>query len=365
MQFSIKLFQIKKAMNQIKDAIAKNESIPVMFGDYMGQIILAKNKVLVINPNIFVVIEAPVKITGEQGICVPDEFFNFIDKVKTKGVDKGVNFELNGEVLSVSIDTDGAAKTNTTFSVKIIPNVNDVIPTCSSDVDASEIPERFHNGIAFCEKTTQKSKETTPFSLVWMKDDKIFSSDNQRISIVEIDQEFLLEFGLSQAAIKTLKNMEVNEYAVDKRWAFFYGAGVECGFRQHNFTSLSGILDFVENFKSGHFVKIPGEILDKMPEIKTINDKKKSPFIEFVLLDGEMTVISQSNSPKTKSEIIVKSPTENDVDCELNSALLMDHFESIMKIKNEFEISEDETLVRVVSGDDSQYALYTRAQPKV
>ena len=41
--FNIELYKLKKVMSQVKNAIIKKESIPVLFGDHVGQIILAKN----------------------------------------------------------------------------------------------------------------------------------------------------------------------------------------------------------------------------------------------------------------------------------------------------------------------------------
>ena len=357
--FNIELYKLKKVMSQVKNAIIKKESIPVLFGDHVGQIILAKNKVVVINPTIFVEIETPIKIKGDIGICVPDGFYDYINAVKNKGDEKIISFELidNQLILSISTDKDG---TNVTFTVKVIDNINDVIPSCPSEADLDTLPELFHTGIVFCEKFTSKAKAQTSNNFVWCVQDKIMSTDDMRIAVVDLEKEFNTEFCLSSSAIKLLKDMEVSEYVIDKkRYAYFYGPGIVVGIRQFNSESIIEYLTNVDNYQPHYTIKIPKEIEEKLSEIKTVVDKKKNSSIIVSESNGMMTISGVSGNIKKKNEILVKAPSENDVDYDLVLGFDINHFDEILKVMKVFDVSEDLGISRVITGNEGCFQLFT------
>lgn len=354
MKFSIKLHRLKKAMNQIKDAIVKNENIPVFFGENMGQIILKNNKVCVVNPGIFLEVDCSIKMESNSGICVPDSFHKYIEKIKVTGDDKDVIIDINDNLMEIFID-DQLNKSKVTFSVKTIENVNDVLPSCSEG-DINQLPELFHTGITFCEKTLSKTKSQDATNFVWCSEDKIFSSDQNQISCVDLSEEFSDSFSLSPLAIKTLKNMDVNEYQVDKgRFAFFYGSGVTVGVRQPDTKPIDYVWEFVDSFMPEYDIDIPDEISNKIQEIKIIMDKKNSQFIQITESNGEMSILTNSNSIRKKNEIVIKTPSENDVDLDLNFGFVISHFEDALKIKKGFELNSDLSMARVRSGEENQF----------
>lgn len=367
MNFTIPLWKIKKMMNKIKDAVVKNESIPTFFNENTGQIILAKNRVIVLNPSIFLEVKTNMDIKTDTGICVPDSFFKFINSIKIKGDEAALDFNLNQGVLKVSLKGENKESTQGEFSVKIINDILDILPNPSGKNDIYPLPNVFHTGISFCTKFVDKSKTPNPYSFVWCTKDQIVSSDQNRISKVDLNEEFPLEFCLSPLAIKVLKEKEIYEYTVDsKGYAFFYGSDVTVGVRQFNSESIVSILENVEDLETPEHVILPTELYEKIPEIKSNVDKKSNPFIEIKIKDAQMEVLAASGSTKKKADVLISvEGVEHEEDLEFG--IPYTHFEDLISFSVAFFVDKECTLVlsQTKNEEDEVFSLYTGLPRKV
>ena len=363
-EFRVKLVRFKKVISEIKRAFIKNDSMPVIFDNYMGQIILMKGKVATINSLVFMTRDIPIEIPGNIGICVPDEFLNYIDKIKPKGKGEYIEFTIDNNTLYTRVETNDS-HISTKYTVKIINDVKNLIPEPKTS-EIENIPDLFIPGIKFCSDTIKKTKDVVPQSLVWCHGNNIFSTDERCVSTVDLTDTFFNDFALSKKSIDILSTVDIDSYAVDNRFAFFYSSKQVIGIRQYNFDTPKHFLQFTKDYQEFHKIRIPQEIIDRMPEISAMNDKKKSPDIEIIESGGRMRILSSASSKKgIKSDIIIDTNSENVVAGELDFGMFLEDLKGILKKSKVFTINEQETLLNVNIGDLDEFNYYLSLHQKV
>lgn len=363
-EFKVKLSKLKKIISEIKKAYVKNDAMPLIFNEYMGQIILMRGKIATINSLVFMTRDIKIKIPSNIGICVPDEFLKYIDKIKNS---KGeiVNFELNGNTLYVNIEME-SSKLSTIYTVKVLENADAIIPEPkTSEIDP--LPEKFISAVKFCGDTVKKSKDVSPATLVWCTDKNIFSTDEQRkISMVDMEDEFSSDFSLSKKAIILLSTIDIDSYAVDNRYAFFYSSNQVIGIRQYNFETPKYYLENIVEYEAAQSLRLPYELRDRLPEISMMNDKKKSPDIELIESGEFMTIKSSASSKKgIKNDIVFETKSDNEMVGELHIGMFFEDLQAIIKKTMTFTINEKETLLNVSLGDFNEFNYYLRLHDKV
>lgn len=363
--FKLKISSLKAVISEIKKAYIKNDSTPLIFSEYMGQIILMRGKITTINSLVFMTRDAKIKIPSNIGICVPDEFLKYIDKIKISMAEY-IEFELQGNTLYVNIDLE-SSKVSLNYTVRVLENADSLIPEPKT-AEINDIPDKFLTAIKFCGDTVKKSKDVSPGTLVWCTGNAVFSTDEQRkISKVDLESSFTTDFSLSKKAIDLLNSIEViDSYAIDNRYAFFYSPNQVIGIRQYNFETPKYFLENVVDYSEFHTLRIPHELRDRIAEIAIMNDKKKSPDVEIVESGEWMTINSSASSKKgIKNDIIFQTKSENQMVGELHIGMYLEDLKEIIKKTMKFTINEQETLLNVSVGDFNEFNYYLRLHDKV
>lgn len=364
-EFKLRLSKLKKVVSEIKKAFIKNDSIPIIFNEYMGQVILMRGRIATINSLVFMTRDVPIKIDPNLGIGVPDEFLQYIDKIKLKGENEYVFFRLEGNTLYLDIELKDS-KISTIYTVTIFDNASSIIPEPSTS-EIEQLPEKFMTAVKFCCDTVKKSKDLSPQDLVWCYDNIVFSADGRQLSKVDLGQSFSNDFSLSKRAIDIIDKVDVDSYAIDNRYAFFYSSNQVVGIRQYNFDTPKYYCECIMDYVGEYAVRIPYEIKERLPEIATMNNKKKSPNIEVIESGSLMTIMSSASSKRgVKNDIIFEANSDNEqVSGELHIGMFFEDFKNICKRSLIFSTDENQSFLNQSLGDFGEFNYYLKLHDRI
>lgn len=227
-------------LNSLKPGLASNEMI-----EQSTHFIFDHSRIYTFNDQIMINQKFDI---GVKGTINGQTFLKVLQKIP----DKTINMSTSDDALIIK-------GKNKEIGLKLMPTSIDV-PFDVEGIEWFKLPKNFVEGLKFCAFSATKDITKGPLVCIQLKDDKLTSCDNYRLTVYQLDKKFTFSFLIPRTAAEHLIDYAPTLFSSTNEWLHFRNENnttFSCRTTGEVYPDVQHLLDF-----KGNWIKFPADFKD-------------------------------------------------------------------------------------------------------